>query len=103
MPPQIHTATQQVIWVQRVRTGPMHLIMQVAEVRETQPDCRLYIAITKCDQLDDPPSIAEQDTGEPDSSSSSSGDCPDLLQTSALLSHASAYTRCRDAVWCALQ
>ena len=23
--------------------------LQVAEVRETQPDCRLYIAITKCD------------------------------------------------------
>ena len=50
-------------------------MMQVAEVRETQPDCRLYIAITKCDQLDEPPSIAEQDVGELDSSSSTNGDC----------------------------
>ena len=47
--------------------------MQVAEVRETQPDCRLYIAITKCDQLEEFPSVAEQDTPEPDSSSSSHG------------------------------
>ena len=47
--------------------------LQVAEVRETQPDCRLYIAITKCDQLEETPSVAEQDTGEPDSSNSSNG------------------------------
>ena len=47
--------------------------LQVAEVRETQPDCRLYIAITKCDQLEETPSVAEQDTGELDSSNSSNG------------------------------
>ena len=47
--------------------------LQVAEVRETQPDCRLYIAITKCDQLEGTPSVAEQDIGEPDSSNSSNG------------------------------
>lgn len=47
--------------------------MQVAEVRETQPDCRLYVAITKCDQLEEVPSIAEQETGEADSSTSSNG------------------------------
>lgn len=62
------------------------LLVQVAEVRETQPDCRLYIAITKCDQLDEPPSIAEQDTGEPDSSSSSNGEYPNLLHSQSLLS-----------------
>ena len=42
-------------------------------MRETQPDCRLYIAITKCDQLEEVTSVAEQDTPEPDSSSSSHG------------------------------
>ena len=50
--------------------------VQVAEVRETQPDCRLYIAITKCDQLEETPSVAEQDTGEFDSSNSSNGGDP---------------------------
>ena len=70
-------------------------LVQVAEVRETQPDCRLYIAITKCDQLDEPPSIAEQDTGEPDSSSSSNGDCPDLIHTQSLLSLGSRDLSCR--------
>lgn len=47
--------------------------LQVAEVRETQPDCRLYIAITKCDQLEEMPTVAEQDTGQQDSSNSSNG------------------------------
>ena len=42
-------------------------------MRETQPECRLYIAITKCDQLEETPSVAEQDNGEPDSSNSSNG------------------------------
>ena len=64
--------------------------LQVAEVRETQPDCRLYIAITKCDQLEETPSIAEQDTGELDSSNSSNGggqsdsDSPAVLKHSAM-------------------
>ena len=42
-------------------------------MRETQPDCRLYVAITKCDQLEEVPSIAEQETGEADSSAGSNG------------------------------
>ena len=79
--------------------------LQVAEVRETQPDCRLYIAITKCDQLEETPSVAEEDTGEPDSSNSSNGGArsdsgslavlkhtavPDMRNVSAPLSHGPA-------------
>ena len=69
---------RQVTRAQAMTQPSCNLLLQVAEVRETQPECRLYIAITKCDQLDEPPSIAEQDTGEPDSSSSSNGDRPSL-------------------------
>ncbi|BDA42634.1 Ras-related protein Rab-24 [Coccomyxa sp. Obi] len=35
----------------------------VEEVRETQPDCRIYIALTKCDQLEELPSVG---TVQPD-------------------------------------
>ena len=55
-------------------------LLQVAELRETQPDCRLYIAITKCDQLEEAPSVAEQDTAEQaDSSASSNGTDQNLI------------------------
>ncbi|KAK9909648.1 hypothetical protein WJX75_005576 [Coccomyxa subellipsoidea] len=35
----------------------------VEEVRETQPDCRIYIALTKCDQLEELPTVG---TAQPD-------------------------------------
>lgn len=61
--------------------------LQVAEVRETQPDCRLYIAITKCDQLEETPSVAEQDAGELDSYNSSNGEGQSDSGSLATLKH----------------
>jgi hypothetical protein len=29
----------------------------VEELRETQPDCRIYVALTKCDRLRQPPRL----------------------------------------------
>ena len=39
------------------------VLVQVEEVRETQPDCRIYIALTKCDQLEELPTVG---TAQPD-------------------------------------
>ena len=39
------------------------VLLQVEEVRETQPDCRIYIALTKCDQLEELPTVG---TAQPD-------------------------------------
>lgn len=49
-------------------------------MRETQPECRIYIALTKCDQLEELPSVgsAEPDP-EQDTDDSLGGACVTLL------------------------
>jgi hypothetical protein len=47
------------------------MLSQVEEVRETQPDCRIYLALTKCDQLEELPSVGIADPDpEPDTEDS---------------------------------
>ena len=50
---------------------------QVGELRETQPECRIYIALTKCDRLEQlhgvATSPADPQAEQPDSSDDSNG------------------------------
>ena len=36
-----------------------YMCMQAQEVRQHEPDCRIYFAMTKCDLLDHPPGIGK--------------------------------------------
>ncbi len=68
--------------VQSVGEDPLSAVLaQVEEVRETQPDCRIYIALTKCDQLEELPSVGTvQPDPEVDGDDSTNGGQLLLLQ-----------------------
>ncbi|KAK9834963.1 hypothetical protein WJX81_000121 [Elliptochloris bilobata] len=64
----------------------------VRELRDTQPECRVYLAMTKCDLLEDPPALGPADAlvaapGSDDSAGAESAASKQSASSTSLASH----------------